>query len=81
MICFGLETREVTMWFLKIDYKDQNRTQESEFLNVRMGIVLGMTLRALNRSYETVDQNTTLIPGINISNRLLNHGYNEYSRC
>lgn len=69
------------MWFLKIDYKDQNRTQESEFLSVRMGIVLEMILGALNRYYKTVDQNTTLIPGTNISSRLLNHGYNEYSRC
>lgn len=69
------------MWFLKIDYKDQNRTQESEFLSVRMGIVLEMISGALNRSYKTVDQNTILIPGINISNRLLNHGHNEYSRC
>lgn len=45
-----------------------------------MGIVLEIILWALNR-YKTIDQNTTLILGINISNRLLNPGYSKYLRC
>lgn len=59
MTCFGLETREDTMWFLKIDYKDQNNTVK--FLSIKMGSVLEIILWELKQPHKIVGQNMTII--------------------
>lgn len=59
MTCFGLETREDTMWFKKIDYKDQNNTVK--FLSIKMGSVLEIILWELKWPHKIVGQNMTII--------------------